>query len=203
MIKESYNLVYGVGVKGMKYPTKQNKKHLTEYKVWASMLMRCYSKSQTMRKPCYENCTVSDNFKSYVFFYEWCQEQTGFKKKDENGNSWYLDKDILLKGNKIYGEDTCVLVPSRVNILLTSCKGRRGLLPIGVSFDVAVNRFRSSCWQNGKNKKIGRYASKEEAFQAYKAFKEALIKDVANEYRAQLDQHTYNALMNYEVNIND
>lgn len=198
----AYSLIHGVGFNNGKYPLK-TKEDKRIYRVWYNVLIRCYDEKYLAKKPTYSGCTVSENFKSYSYFYEWYSNQKGFKNIDENGNSWHLDKDILLKGNKIYSEDTCVLVPSRVNILLTSCKGRRGLLPIGVSFDVAVNRFRSSCWQNGKNKNIGRYASKEEAFQAYKAFKEALIKDVANEYRAQLDQHTYNALMNYEVNEND
>lgn len=29
-----------------------------------------------------------------------------------------LDKDIFIKGNKVYGPDTCCLVPIRVNALL-------------------------------------------------------------------------------------
>jgi hypothetical protein len=43
----------------------------------------------------------------------------------------------------------------------------------------------------------------QEAFSAYKVFKEALIKQVAEKYKLQLDPRAYKALLNYEVNIND
>lgn len=198
----AYGLIYGVGFNDGKYPLK-TKEDKRIYRTWYNVLIRCYDENYLAIKPTYSGCTVSENFKSYSYFYEWYSRQKGFKNIDEKGKAWHLDKDILIKGNKLYGEATCVLVPSRVNILLTSCKGRRGLLPVGVSFDVAANRFRSSCWKNGKNKKIGRYTSKEEAFLAYKTFKEALIKQVAKAYKDQLDPRAYEALMNYEVNIDD
>jgi len=201
MIKESYNLVYGVGVKGMKYPTKQNKKHLTEYKVWASMLMRCYSKSQTMRKPCYENCTVSDNFKSYVFFYEWCQEQTGFKKKDESGRIWQLDKDLLIKGNKHYSEDACVFIPKEINTVLLARERDRSATGIGNYYDDSA--YVVQCSVKGRQKVLGRFKTQQEALNLYKTFKEGYVKTIAEKWKGVVDDRVYQALINYEVNIND
>ena len=32
---------------------------------------------------------------------------------------WEIDKDVLLKGNKIYSEDTCVFIPPCLNLMLT------------------------------------------------------------------------------------
>ena len=64
--------------------------------------------------------------------------------------------------------------------------------------------FLAKCnFGNGKTKYIGRFNTPQEAFLAYKTFKEALIKEVANEYKEQLDSRVYEALMNYEVNEND
>jgi hypothetical protein len=63
--------------------------------------------------------------------------------------------------------------------------------------------FIARCQFKGKNKHLGTYRNKEDAFVAYKTFKEAYIKEVANEYRTQIDPRAYEALMNYEVNIYD
>ena len=43
-----------------------------------------------------------------------------------------LDKDILIKGNKIYSQDTCIFVPKAINSLFTNRKRFRGEYPIGV-----------------------------------------------------------------------
>ena len=42
-----------------------------------------------------------------------------------------------------------------------------------------------------------------EAFKAYKQAKESFIKEQAEKWKSQIDIRAYNALMNYEVSIND
>jgi len=194
--------VYGVGMKGDKYPTQGGKVQLKEYTLWVDMLKRCTQKYWD-KHPTYNGIICSENFKSYTFFYEWCHKQIGFKSKDENGKSWNLDKDLLVKGNKVYSEDTCVFLPPSVNTILTSCKAVRGDNPIGVTFHSRDKVFIARCRFKGKKKHLGTYRNKEDAFVAYKSFKEAHIKGVASEYKDQLDHRAYEALMNYEVNIDD
>lgn len=203
MSNKSNVLVYGIGIKGLKYPSKLNKIFVREYRAWSGMLLRCTEKEWS-RKPTYINTTCSENFKNYSYFYEWCNKQTGFKNVDEKGKVWHLDKDLLVKGNKHYSEDVCVFVPQRINSLLISCKKSRGTTPVGVYWYDAKAKFISQCTDvSGESKHLGSYDTQEEAFQAYKVYKEALIKQIANEYKDRLDQRAYNALMNYEVNIND
>ena len=102
-VKDPYSpSVYGVGITGTKYPPSVNGRTTKEYVLWQNMLRRCYSDTYQKKKPTYESCEVSDNFKSYEYFYEWCNNQFGFNNKD-----WQLDKDLLIKGNKVYSENSC------------------------------------------------------------------------------------------------
>ena len=113
--------VFGVGVVGTKYPSEVNRVKTKEYVLWTHMLRRCYSDYFKKKYPTYIDCAVSENFKSYEYFYEWCQNQIGF-----GNNGWHLDKDLLLKGNKIYSENTCVFIPSEINSLLVKREALRG-----------------------------------------------------------------------------
>lgn len=60
--------VYDVGISGTKYPPTINGVITKEYNLWKSMLTRCYSDKCQKKRPTYEGCEVSDNFKSYEYF---------------------------------------------------------------------------------------------------------------------------------------
>ena len=202
-MNKSSGLVHGIGTNDGKYPIKKDDKLTREYDLWKSLLRRCTSKLWC-EHPTYIGTTCSENFKSYTLFYEWCSKQVGFRNIDEKGNSWQIDKDILIKGNKVYSEDTCVFVPQRINVLLTKRNTKRGELPIGVCWDNIARMFLAQCNNgSGTSKNLGRFKTKEKAFQAYKTFKEALIKEVAEQYKSQIDPRAYKALINYEVSIDD
>lgn len=192
-------LVRGIGVKGDKYPSSISRKHVKEYKLWESMLDRCTEKWK-IKSPTYAGVTCSENFKSYSFFYEWCQEQVGFGNIDSKGIFWHLDKDILVRGNKIYSEDNCVFIPQRINNLLLKVDKARGKDLLGVFYREDKGKFMCSCSPKGY---LGLFNTSQEAFVEYKNYKEALIKSVANEYKDQLDQRVYQALINYTVEITD
>ena len=64
--------VHGVGVSGTKYPSTINGVITKEYDLWQNMLRRCYSDIYKKKYPTYESCEASDKFKSYEYFYEWC-----------------------------------------------------------------------------------------------------------------------------------
>jgi len=196
------SLVYGIGDNTGKYPAMTQGKRCKEYLCWKAMLYRC-TKEYWGKFPTYEGTTCSENFKNYSFFYEWYKEQRNSTNTEENGRKWHLDKDLLTNGGKHYSEHTCVFVPHRINTLMVKCNASRGDLPIGVCFNKQRKNYKAQCNVAGKLKYLGVFSSKEKAFQAYKTFKESLIKQVANEYKEQLDYRAYEALMEYEVNITD
>ena len=60
-----------------------------EYIVWNSMWQRCYNENTGKSYENYKNVEVSDYFKYYSNFKEWCSNQIGF-----NIEGFELDKDI-------------------------------------------------------------------------------------------------------------
>ena len=187
--------VKGIGVKGS-HPSRIEGVLDKSYNTWCSMLIRCYEKSPKESFRNYEDCYVSDNFKNLEFFSEWCNKQIGF---DQEG--WHLDKDILVKGNKVYSEDTCCFVPQQINKVILNSRKIRGKLPIGVA--VSNSGFKANMSKYGKIVYLGSYRTVEEAFQVYKEAKEAYVKEVAEKWKGKIDPRVYNTLMKYEVEIND
>ena len=118
-------------------------------------------------------------------------------------SGWHLDKDILIKGNKVYSKDSCCFVPREVNMLLIKSDKSRGEWPVGVGFYKQNGRFQSNLRINGKSQHLGYFTTPEEAFFAYKAAKEAYIKAVAEKWKHQLDERVYQALIKYTVEITD
>ena len=191
--------VFGVGVSGTKYPITINGVQTKEYGLWVRMLKRCYSDAYQKKQPTYIPCKVSDNFKSYEYFYEWCHRQVGFANE-----GWHLDKDLLVKGNKIYSENTCVFIPAEINSVLTKCTASRGKYLIGVCWSKTNKAFRAQVNKNkGKPEHLGFFNTELEAFSTYKKAKESFIKEQAEKFKSQIDIRAYNALMNYQVNIDD
>jgi len=186
--------VFGVGVVG-DAPTRIDGKELREYVLWSGVVERCYcGKAQGRNAKSYEDCSMSENFRYYHYFKDWCNNQIGF---DQAG--WELDKDILVKGNRIYSEDVCVFVPHAINSLLLTNESKRGEYPIGVTFDKRNSKFRVCINKYGKHSHVGHYRTIREASLAYKDAKERYVKEVATRYRDQIDPRVYEALMVWEV----
>ena len=199
-----YPTVYGVGVTGCKYPISINCELTREYVLWHSMLCRCFDERFKEAQPTYKNVSCCKEWLNFEVFYEWLHSQENFDKW-LNENKWDLDKDIIVKNNNIYSPEVCCLVPQNVNCLFLKRKADRGELPIGV---VRVKElFEVSCSNpfTGKAERLGKYKTVEEAFVAYKQYKENIIKKVAEiEYnKGNITKECYDAMMNYIVEITD
>ena len=193
-------LVCGMGFNDKTRPSNVDGKNVKEYNLWKNMLSRCFSEKYQTRCPTYKGCNVSDNFLHYSFFYDWCQNQIGFGNIDEKGRSWCLDKDLLFVGNKTYSETTCVFVPQEINTFFTDCGNARGDYPVGVYFHKARGKFHANCAVNGKRQHLGLFDTPEEAFAAYRPFKEALCKQLALKWQSEIDERLFNTMMNWTVN---
>lgn len=161
------------------------------------MLKRCYCKPRLKKFPTYNGCSVCDEWKTFSSFKAW------FDKNHIDG--YDIDKDILVKGNKIYGPDTCCFVPKRINYLFINNRKARGKFPIGVSYHSGHKKFQAAINHEFKTVHIGYYKTPEEAFLAYKRTKESYIQQLAKEYyeSGAITKRVYDALMRYKIEISD
>lgn len=191
--------VCGVGFIGVgKFKTTNgNGKHTKCHKTWLQMHTRCYNPKFHEKEQSYENCTVCEEWHNYQAFAKW-NDENYYEVENEQMD---LDKDILKKGNKIYSPDTCIYVPHSINVLFVKRDKCRGELPIGVIKE--GNKFRGQLKKGNEEMYLGAYTTPEEAFEVYKRAKEEYIKEVAEKYKSQIPQKLYEALINYEVEIDD
>lgn len=199
-------LIYGVGHSESIHPITIDGIKTKEYEAWHGLIRRCYDKKYLNKEPTYYKCTVCDEWLYYDNFYQWMISQPNYLKW-KNEERWGIDKDILIKGNKMYSGDTCLLVPHNINCLFTNRRLHRGQYPIGVDYLKTVNKFRASCMNpfTKKQECIGLYSTPTNAFMAYKAYKEDIIQKVANEeyQKGNITKKCYNAMLNYKIQIDD
>jgi hypothetical protein len=123
--------LHGVGYLGKgEYKSFENGKNTRQYMIWYSMINRCYNEKYHKKLPTYKDCTVSEEWHNFQNFASWYDQNY----YEVNGEKMALDKDILIKGNKVYSSETCIFVPQFINSLFTKCNAIRGEFPIGVSW---------------------------------------------------------------------
>ena len=197
--------VYGVGYIGIgDYKGVDNNVKTIQYIYWTKMLERCYSERELKRKPTYIDKQVCEEWHNFQNFAKWFDDNY----YEVDGERMHLDKDIIIKGNKIYSPETCVFVPNRINILFVKANAIRGDYPIGVTFDKDINKFRGHMsmidnYGKIKQKHLGCFNTPTEAFECYKIEKEKYIKEVADQYKDKIPKKLYDAMYSYEVEITD
>lgn len=188
--------VYGVGYIGEGiYLSKVGGKVTKIYHTWNSMLGRCYSSKCQEKQPTYIGCSVDERWHNFQVFAEW------FENNYKEG--FELDKDILIRDNKVYSPETCCFIPKEINTLLLKRQNGRGNLPLGVSYHKKNNTFIAELSIRGNSMYLGSFKTKEEAFEAYKIAKESHIKKIADKFILCITTRVYQALINYKIEITD
>ena len=189
-MRNKATIVYGVGINDSTYSVSKivNGKRVNcpYYNKWRHMIERCYSLKYQEKNHTYNGCTVCREWLYFSSFKRWMETQD-WEGKD-------LDKDILLKHNKIYSPETCIFVSPSINKLLNKNAAIRGDFPIGVCLD-KNKKIMAQCKVNGKMVYLGVHKSVDLAHKAYKCFKYKVITAIAiNE-----SEPLRSALINYKI----
>ena len=192
-----YPSVYNVGYIGIgKYTSRTNGGPQCKcYKVWKEMLNRCYNPDCSGYKNYGQRgITVCDEWKNYQNYAKWWEENCP-------GEDYQVDKDLLKKGNTVYCPEYCRFIPSEINSALTLRKNERNGYPAGVrmkeGYIIAQINYM------GKKIHLGTFKTIEEAFEVYRKKKIECMQEYAKKFKDKITEDIYNALMNYDITIDD
>ena len=179
----------GIGANDAHYMTtpKANGARLLDpaYRAWVNMMSRAYDPKFHAVNQTYVGVTVCSEWHYFSAFRQWWL--------DNYRDDGQLDKDLLVVGNKEYGPDVCIYIPSMLNSFTTDCGASRGELPIGVSFCKQTGKYRSNCNNpiTGKKRNLGRFNTPEEAHEAWLKCKLSLAEQLKTDMDA-IDLRIYN-----------
>lgn len=184
--------VYGVGFLGEGlYECRVDGKITKCYDVWHSFLKRSYWKGYHASDKSYKNVTVCQEWHNFQNFAEWFYKNYNPKYME----GWHLDKDILVKGNKVYSPETCCFVPREVNNFFTKKTAKGNNLPTGVH--VNQYSFKAEVSVGGGEKRIKSFPTIEQASTFYKTEKQEYAKRLVSKWEDVLDIKIKNKLLNY------
>jgi hypothetical protein len=111
-------LVFGIGFVGDgEYKTGKNGRINKTYRTWTNMLQRCYDLKCQQNHPTYIGCSVHAEWHNFQNFAQWYEENY-----PKDGKEYDLDKDRLVKENKVYGPTTCCFLTQQQNIETSKAK---------------------------------------------------------------------------------
>jgi NTP pyrophosphatase (non-canonical NTP hydrolase) len=136
--------IHGVGYVGYGiHKTREKGKNSRSYNAWLHMLERCYSTEYHETKPTYSDCSVCPSWHNFQNFSEW---YVTYEIKD-----FHLDKDIKVKGNRVYSPETCLFVSSTANTQAAHQKVYKFVSPEGIITE--ITNLASFCREKGLSDK--------------------------------------------------
>lgn len=190
--------IHGVGYKGCgvySSAEKGRKEGTKLYSTWGNMLKRCYS-PEYKEYHLYggKGVSVCKNWHNFQNFAKWYEENVPEK--------WHMDKDILVDGNLIYSESTCIGVPAELNGFVTSSINRRGRNTYTGVYYVKEGRWKVATYgTEGKQVIVGYTNTELEGVRLYRKEKVRLAADLAEKYKGIVDQKVYDYFSNFTDHI--
>ena len=189
-----YPIISGVGYIGVgKYLTNQFGKSTKEYDAWSGAMDRCYGLNRRTRNNSYIGCEVDSQWHNFQVFAEcYCNHES-------YGKGYHLDKDLLVRGNKVYSAEDCCMLPKELNAAISLKPNKNSSLPIGVQELKGKYRSKIGSGSSGKTAHLGTFKTVEEASAVYVKAKEEYIHSLEEKWHGKIEEQAYQALMNWTV----
>jgi hypothetical protein len=162
--------------------------------IWKHIKLRCTEGASVQTaSPSYVGCAMHSDFSDFQKFVEWHRAQAGYGME-----GYDVDKDLLVVGNKIYGPDTCVLLPRDLNRFLVQMPPKD--LPQGVRICPRDGRYLVEIRNCGKSTFVGRFDDLSKATSAYREKKAELALDWVKRLRnssSPIDSRVIESLSNW------
>ena len=193
--------VYKVGYLGSFYNYKGVSK-LKSYSHWKNMIKRCYCEKALNVNNEYKIIKVCEEWHNFENFNKWFEDNYYEVENDV----MCLDKDIKDKNSFIYSPQTCIFVPSKINLLFEKTKREKSIgrndLPLGVRWIEVDKIYGCSCRDEGKSIWLGRSQDPMELFDRYKKCKMNIIRERLCEYD-DIPQYIKNIILSYNIELTD
>ena len=149
---------------------------------------RCYSEKRRDKHMTYRDVYLCDEWCNFQVFAEWVDDNY-YNVEDER---MHLDKDILVRGSRVYSPETCLIVPQRINMMFMS-KEKKTDPDLPNAIYRCVNGYKSAY----RGKSLGVFKTLDEAIEKQEKTKRIHIRNVADEYKDRISEKVYKALYNW------
>lgn len=152
------------------------------YAKWVEVIRRGHSTLFKSNSINYLRCTVDEEWKYFTKFREWMLTKNYFGRD--------IDKDLLtFNPEGVYSPNTCLFIPSELNVFLTLRGAKRGEFPIGVYKDKRGGRPRAQISSGLRSgiKQLGSFDTVGEAHSAWKRQKLIYLQRFIEEYSEEPD----------------
>lgn len=157
-----------------------------------NMYNRCYGENYLEKNPKYRGCTICEEWLTdKESFYDWASENYYVI----DGEQVDLDKDILVKDNKVYSPETCIFAPHIINtyyerLIRNPVKTKNG-------------KYQMSLTVDGKTVSLGIFDTEEEAKNEYIKHKQAAMLAKADLYKDKIPAQLYKAMTDFTIELSD
>ena len=164
--------IYNIGYLGKGRYSKTNAKKA--YRIWQSMLARCYDEDTQFLNPTYKGVIVREEWHNFQNFAKW--------HEDNYIEGFEIDKDILSKNKVIYSPDTCCFVPREINFFMRTTKPNSTSNYRGVRWDNYRKQWGVQITINYNTIDLGWFKNKDNARIAYIKAREKRITELCDKY---------------------